>query len=904
MNSLFSGCSLLSSLQLSNLNTSNVVDMQYMFSSCSRISSIELSNFDTSKVTSMDSMFYYCSSLTSLNLSNFVTSKVTDMDSMFRECISLSSLIVTSFNTSKVTDMYYMFYNCRELTSLDLSNFNTILAYDMRYLFQYCSKLEYINLENAIMNAYYYSYIFSSTSNQLIVCSKYRIWNDLLNGIENINCQNLYNFLQGNQFKCYQKNFINTQTNKNICGRCGLNYYKIYNDTKNNNTYTYCYKKPDGYYLDNSELIYKECYYTCKKCDREGNESFHNCLVCNDEYKNESIISNYLNCYNICSNYYYFDIILNKTFCTQEQICPDNYSKLIINKKECIDNCYKDPEYKFEYKGICYNKCPINTINNTYLCENIINEESQTNLIKIKSDSSQIKIITSEFALSENSDNKMSNSYENHLVDITEYYDNKIILNLSEFEIIKTKLLSNINTKEDVEAKLENTIITLTTTYNQKYNFYENKSTIDLMECEDKLKQNYNIPSNSSLYILKVDIDLVGMSIPKIEYAVYYPLYGGDLIKLNLSICEDTQIDISIPVAIKESIEKYNLSSDYYTDICSKETTDTGTDICLPDRKKIFIDNNMTLCEEDCKLTGYNFTTKKAKCSCLVKIDFPLIKEIKFDKEKLFNNFLNIKNNMNIKLIKCYHDVFNMKSLLKNYGFYIFIFIYVIFFICFLLFYCKYFISLKNVFNKISEIKDISLKNDIDKNEITGVKNVETINNKKQKKKEKEKNVEKKNDIINQKINKIIQPKKNKFVKVVFPINPPLKKYNNVIKKDINKEVTDISSMHKINVDKNNKASILNEDISIKPEDKKLLEYNDNELNSLLYEKAILYDKRTFVQYYVSLLKNKHLLIFSFYSNNNDYNSQIIKIFLFIFFFAVHFTVNALFFNDNTMHKI
>ena len=82
------------------------------------------------------------------------------------------------------------------------------------------------------------------------------------------------------------------------------------------------------------------------------------------------------------------------------------------------------------------------------------------------------------------------------------------------------------------------------------------------------------------------------------------------------------------------------------------------------------------------------------------------------------------------------------------------------------------------------------------------------------------------------------------------------------------------------------------------------MELNNSELNSLPYEKALEKDKRTFIQYYISLLRIKHLLIFSFYFYNKDYNSQIIKMFLFFFFFSVHFMVNALFFNDNTMHKI
>ena len=72
-------------------------------------------------------------------------------------------------------------------------------------------------------------------------------------------------------------------------------------------------------------------------------------------------------------------------------------------------------------------------------------------------------------------------------------------------------------------------------------------------------------------------------------------------------------------------------------------------------------------------------------------------------------------------------------------------------------------------------------------------------------------------------------------------------------------------------------------------------------MNSLDYEEACKFDKRTFFQYYISLLKNK--LLFSFYTYN-DYNSRIIKIFLFFFNFGIFITINALFFNDKTIHKI
>ena len=74
-------------------------------------------------------------------------------------------------------------------------------------------------------------------------------------------------------------------------------------------------------------------------------------------------------------------------------------------------------------------------------------------------------------------------------------------------------------------------------------------------------------------------------------------------------------------------------------------------------------------------------------------------------------------------------------------------------------------------------------------------------------------------------------------------------------------------------------------------------------LNNLEYETAKIHDKRTYCQYYLSLLKMNNLFIFSFFPNK-DYNSRIIKIFLFFFFFGLSFTINTLFFTDSTIHKI
>ena len=62
-------------------------------------------------------------------------------------------------------------------------------------------------------------------------------------------------------------------------------------------------------------------------------------------------------------------------------------------------------------------------------------------------------------------------------------------------------------------------------------------------------------------------------------------------------------------------------------------------------------------------------------------------------------------------------------------------------------------------------------------------------------------------------------------------------------------------------------------------------------------------DKRTYIQYYLSLLRTKHILIFTFFQYR-DYNSQIIKIYIFFLTFTINFTVSAMFYSDSTMHKI
>lgn len=149
-----------SSIDMENLDFSNVTDMSYMFSNCGRLTSLDVSKLDTSNVTNMSNMFYYCGELVSIDVSHFVTSNVTNMTNMFSNLNKLKNLDLSSFDTSKVTNMSRLFYSSK-LTNLNLSSwdFSNVKTIDS---FLYGNEITSIDLSSFINNSIeYFSSVFS-----------------------------------------------------------------------------------------------------------------------------------------------------------------------------------------------------------------------------------------------------------------------------------------------------------------------------------------------------------------------------------------------------------------------------------------------------------------------------------------------------------------------------------------------------------------------------------------------------------------------------------------------------------------------------------------------------------------------------------------------------------------------
>ena len=162
---LFSQFTQVKTINLTNLDTSNVTHMNHLFNFCENLINLDLSNFDTSKVKSMAAMFSVNRNLESINFGNkFDTSNVTNMGSMFNTCSSLTSLDLSNFNTSQVTNMSFMFVGFPNI-ELNLSGFDTSNVTNMMSMFE-SSKLSTLDLSSFdTSNVTIMTWMFSGSTN-------------------------------------------------------------------------------------------------------------------------------------------------------------------------------------------------------------------------------------------------------------------------------------------------------------------------------------------------------------------------------------------------------------------------------------------------------------------------------------------------------------------------------------------------------------------------------------------------------------------------------------------------------------------------------------------------------------------------------------------------------------------
>ena len=539
----------------------------------------------------------------------------------------------------------------------------------------------------------------TNDNNNCLTCKDSKYY-DLGNCV--INCSNGYFTDSDNITKCKCSNNIsckkcsNESNLSNLCASCNIDegyYPKI--DELRNDFFINCYKEPERYFLDTNEKIYKPCYSTCKKCNEPGNDSNNKCIDCISGYEFK-INENDYNCYEKCIYYYYFDSD-NKHHCTNYNNCPTNY-KSIISKRKCINDCSKDDYYKYEYQDICYDKCPTNTNSktNSFICEDIIEQSEE-----------ECKLVNNEFLsfqkdISKDDLNPLTKNYaKKYPNDYVITYENKYIT------IYIYKNISCLINKTGSAPQ------------------------IDFGECYQNVKDKYNIVEE--LIVSIININSNDNSKPITTYAFSNPKTGEIL--NSSEICANEKIVVQEDVkslmeniddrkeefiifCTNQGIDVFNISDEFYNDLCFHFESPNDRDIPLKERIALFYPN-ITLCDKGCENKGVDLETLKVKCICTFNdiMNHDIFTENVYGQS--IEEVVNLISSLNIAVVQCSKDILVEDYFIKSTGAFIFIFIFVSQIICIVIFLINGLYSIRKFFFSLTESYSHFISNYINNNNQT-----------------------------------------------------------------------------------------------------------------------------------------------------------------------------------------
>ena len=518
MNNMFSGCSSLENIDLTDFNTSSLTQLSSIFSGCSSLKSIDLSKFDISNVQDMSYIFYNCISLKTINLANFNGHNIVNMNYSFSGCKSLTFLNLSEFYSLSLKHMSSMFSNCNSLIILDLSNFKANNIISFLSVFDNCTSLRYINLYNYEGDDIFFS--LSNKNNDFNYCMK-------ANELKNNSNFSLYNFINNCSETCYNTPIIINEIDKKCyinCLNLGDNLFCNYDHTEIISIV------PDNYYLNSTEKAIKKCYSTCKKCNKSGDENVNNCLACIENYTfvKEPIYHN--NCFEECP-YFYFDS-LNIFHCIKNISLNEtiNYMNSFIKNKDFYEPYFLNGDY---YSII------IKSINDYFDSKNKIDFVNCENIIKNKYPEKEFIFVQFD----------LENHNEKCLTDKVEY---EVYNTLGE----KVDLSICDNVKINIEHKINN--ISLLDI--EKIKKFQKKG-VDILKIEDDFFKDICFPysdenSNSDM-ILNDRVNDIYQNYSLCEEGCEYEFFDVEKISVTCNCNIKTKID---PVIKKGEFKSYFVS--------------------------------------------------------------------------------------------------------------------------------------------------------------------------------------------------------------------------------------------------------------------------------------------------------------------------------------------------------
>ena len=424
---------------------------------------------------------------------------------------------------------------------------------------------------------------------------------------------------------------------------------------------------------------------------------------------------------------------------------------------------------------------------------------------------------------------------------------------------------------------------------NTIYNIFKlNKQEINENFTYIRFQDSINIILGNSLFVFKIENKVPPCKIPFVDY-ILFTRDASDDFENNLYYYNNymQKLYYYIPVNINvDELYLYNKSDNYYKEECKVFKSKNGTDIPLYSRKKFFNTRFLSPCENNCQFEGYvTFNgTPSFKCECNIKEDLVSITELNYmaltNESSLLYQF-DIKPKLtNFDVIKCYYLIASVDYITKNPGFYLLSLILLFLFIIIFIFIFKGYNSLSQRIDEAIKMKfhpelDVSNKNLIVLKIKIKHKNSSRIKKNKNKRSKSTKNMNR--DI-----------KKPKTINIrgnsVASNNNMMSNKNS----DPKNQLTKVDSLGQLNKENDGNAYTFE---------------NDYELNNISFQQAIKIDNREFCDLYRSLIKNRQLIMFSFF-DFNSYNSPIIKKTIFFLSFIYHYGFNAFFFTDEILDTI
>ena len=487
---------------------------------------------------------------------------------------------------------------------------------------------------------------------------------------------------------------------------------------------------------------------------------------------------------------------------------------------------------------------------------------------------------------SENSENECNiyNFFEkNCVIDFKSDEEKKLFM--TEFiAMIHNNTLPEILEYIDGNNKQKN-IIGENTIYNIfKLNQQEINENFTYIRFQDSI----NIILGDSLFVFKIENKVPPCKIPFVDY-ILFTRDASDDFENNLYYYNNymQKLYYYIPVNINvDELYLYNKSDNYYKEECKVFKSKNGTDIPLYSRKKFFNTRFLSPCENNCQFEGYVtfYDTPSFKCECNIKEDLVSITELNYmaltNESSLLYQFDIEPKLTNFDVIKCYYLIASVDYITKNPGFYLLSLILLFLFIIIFIFIFKGYNSLSQRIDEAIKMKfhpelDVSNKNLIVLKIKIKHKNSSRIKKNKNKRSKSTKN-------MNRDMNK---PKTiNIRGNSVASNNNMMSNKNS----DPKNQLTKVDSLGQLNKENDGNTYTFE---------------NDYELNNISFQQAIKIDNREFCDLYRSLIKNKQLIMFSFF-DFNSYNSPIIKKTIFFLSFIYHYGFNAFFFTDEILDTI